>query len=65
MAKEISHFSHLCKMKMNGEIQSNLIHQTLSHYYLPDFILSFENLEMNKPQCLPLRSTRPVGEAYM
>lgn len=65
MAREISLCSHLWETKLNCETQSNSIHQTLSDYYLPGFMQSSEDTEKKKPQCLPLRSTCPVGKACM
>lgn len=51
--------------KQNWAVKPSSTHPTLSDYYLPDFGQSSKDTEMKKPQCLPLRSICPVGEAYV
>ena len=61
MAGEIYPCRQLLKAKPTVKsISIQSIKHLVSDYYLPDFMLSFEDTEMNKPQFLPLRSTCPM-----
>lgn len=61
MAGEIYPCRQLLKAKTSVKsISIQSIKHLVSDYYLPDFMLSFEDTEMNKPQFLPLRSTCPM-----